>query len=428
MKNIKNIFIVAFAFHPQLKSSEGVVNANWFGILQKNTRCFLISAWTTLKYSKNDKSFVNLNSFFLEQIYVLSRSKRKTLSVVLFKIVNKIILSFSRFNLFQNLWIYFQTKQIIKFNSLENRNVFWLRLLPVWPVKTIVIAHKKKAFPLIINCNDPLSVLDNEESDFQQCNKIAQCWTFPSIRLANYFSKKYDLERNRCFVIPHAMRKQEIIFNFNINKNKKLSFLYAGTFYKSAFSESFKQQLTEFGRSEIGKNVEFIFILSQYDKTESIAWLKEALPDVILKFKLERSEVLEYLKKADCILVIDSESHGDLLKGKLVEAFSFGVPVFAVTYKNSVMDLLVNKYGSVCCYQNLEKDVLLKFYKIVENLNSENWRKNFCEQRAQIITLISEEQIFELTNSINNFAFERFLWQQNENLSYPKQPESIDWV
>jgi hypothetical protein len=426
VKNEKIIIIISFAVYPDLKSSEGIVNNNWIEILKKTSKCFVLSAFSTLFIKKIDFCFKNESSWLLKKMYHLSISKKKLTVVILYKILNKITLFFSKFNLFQNLWIYYQTKKIVFLNNFLTDHIVWLRILPVWPLQIIENAYKKKSFPLIINCNDPLLAENIEEYHFKKSIKITQCWTFPSLKLAQFFSEKYNLDSNRCFVIPHAMRKQEIIFNEYIDRSVKLNYVYAGTFYKSAFTESFKKQLFDFGNSFIGKQVVFTFILSQYDQ-QSIKWLKSALPNLILKFEIDRLEVLEIIKKSDCVLVVDSEAHKILLKGKLIEAFSFGVPVFAITYQNSVMDVLVKKYGSFCGYHDIEGSILTNFFHIVENLKSDDWRIYFCEERKEILKMINEEKIFELTNSVNEFAYRRFLWEQKKAKDYPKRPKGIDW-
>jgi glycosyltransferase involved in cell wall biosynthesis len=426
MNEFKKIFIVAFSVYPNIKSSEGIVNINWINIIKKRTNVYLISAWDSIIWSTKNSFLSGKKIYFLKYVYILSTNKKKSIDTILYKILNKLIIHFSTLNFFQNCWVYFQTKRILKISKLESNYVFWLRILPVWPIISILKAHAKRPFPLITNCNDPISSEFEEDYYFRKSIIKTQCWTFPSNKLADFFSEKYLLERDRCFVIPHAMKNQDILFNSNFDKIKKLQFLYTGTFYKSSFSEMFKQQLKIFGQSLNSNKVEFKFILSQYDQ-ESINWLKEALPNATLMFKLERDELLEHTKNSDCIFVVDSESHSHLLKGKLIEAFSFGIPVFGITYRDSVLDQLIVKYGSISSFQNVENDIFYKLNEMVQSLNDYNWRIKFCNERVKIMNLISEETISKLTSSINEFAYNRFLWEQKKTAIYPKQPWSIEW-
>ena len=124
------------------------------------------------------------------------------------------------------------------------------------------------------------------------------------------------------------------------------------------------------------------------------------------------------------MFVVDSILHGELLKGKLIEALSFGVPVFGVTYTDSIMDKVVNAYGSVSAYQNEKDDILNKMKFFVNNINSLNWLNAFYKQRTTALDKISEDYIADATQLVTTFAFNRFNNESEESIVAPQQ---LNW-
>jgi glycosyltransferase involved in cell wall biosynthesis len=202
------------------------------------------------------------------------------------------------------------------------------------------------------------------------------------------------------------MKKVNVLY-VRDNTLKQINFLYAGTFYKSAFTNEFKEALSIFAGLEISQHVKFTFVLSQYDD-DSVAWLKSTMPNVEIKLKLERPIVLELIKTSDCMFVVDSLLHKNLLKGKLIEAISYGIPVFAATYKNSVMDKVVKEYGGLSAYQDLEGDLLHKMKSLIFSIQSDKWLQTFYSQRSIVLDKISENAIVKSTKAVNDFAYCRF--------------------
>ncbi len=176
----------------------------------------------------------------------------------------------------------------------------------------------------------------------------------------------------------------------------------------------------------ISRNIEFTFILSQFDEA-SILWLKEAIPQVQIYTKLTRDKVIEITSGVDCVFVVDAHSHSNLLKGKLVEAISLGIPVLAVTYRESLMDKIVQEYGGVCGYQDIENDIFNKLSLVYQNLRNENWVNNFCKKRESVMFRMSEDVIFEKTKMISEFAKKRFLWENNKKNIKPTYPKNCNW-
>ena len=70
-------------------------------------------------------------------------------------------------------------------------------------------------------------------------------------------AEKYNLDKERCFVIPHAYTP----FNscYTRKKGDIIKILYTGTFYKSAFTKEFK-------REEINKLIYYRKSLALYKK------------------------------------------------------------------------------------------------------------------------------------------------------------------
>ncbi|MFD0962611.1 hypothetical protein [Pseudofulvibacter geojedonensis] len=426
---IKRLIISAYAVYPEIASSEGIVNKNWIDVLEKNgVETKVISSHKTIH-----KSQVTKLSKYLYFIYKYYKANKSSFIGVTYKILNKF---FKRFfgsekvdSLYQFLWIKFQRNKL-KPNLEISDQVIWSRVLPVFSLLPI---PQKENTPLIININDPFSVKEDGEkltegkilTDYKD---QTQCWTFPSHRLAMYMAEKYKLDKNRCFVIPHAMANQNSLYKGGIKNqnNKKLKYIYTGTFYKSAFTEEFNSGLQRFCKTEAAKEIEFTFILSQYDDS-SIQWLREAIPNVKILFKLSREEVLKITATADCVLVLDAITHQDLLKGKFAEAISFGVPIFGVTYQNSVMDSVIKEYGSLSGYQEIENDIFNKLEQTYKNLKDELWLKSFYIKRQEVIYKMSEEYIYQATLDISNYAYDRFLWKSGKIEVEPKSPAQYNW-
>ncbi|MEC3907342.1 hypothetical protein VOI54_09960 [Tamlana sp. 2201CG12-4] len=430
------IVVCAFSVYPDYPSSEGIVNRNWIEILKKeNVELNILSLKQTEIINETGASSITSNTFS-NYLYKILKSSKNSISHLCYRVANKTLIKFlspnSTLTIFQYIWVSQQTSRIEKFAGKGPDFVFWSRILPIESLIPFFKAYKKVKFPLIVNINDPIFLQDNkkvyqmEEGFLKRTAKVAQCWTFPSSKLADYAADKYGLDRKRCFVIPHATKTQSKLYSFHSEKNRKLNFLYTGTFYKSAFTDEFKVALKRFSKLEISKNVEFTFILSQFDQS-SIDWLKEAIPHVKIFTKLTSEKVLEITSHMDCVFVVDASSHSMLLKGKLIEAISFGIPVFAITYKQSIMDKVVQEYGGVSGYQDVENDISTKLLLVCENLNDENWVTNFCKKRERVMFQISEGVIFEKTRMVSEFALKRFLWENNKENIKPTYLENCNW-
>jgi hypothetical protein len=435
MKNNQTIIVCSYDVYPHIRSSEGIVNRNWFDILSENqNNLALLSSDKSIKIIKNNR-LISVDNNVLKTLYYWSKLPKNTFLGFLYRIINRISLKLfalsKESSLYQILWVKIQTYYILRIsNSLENA-VFWSRILPAFSVLPVINAWNRKQIPFIVNINDQFqNNLKNgysyDEKVFLETVDKAQCWTFPSKRLATFMASKYNLDVNRCFVIPHAMRQQDKIYDSIKLIKGKLKFVYTGTFYKSAFTDSFGIELVKFSLSEEINKVEFIFVLSQYDNF-SLKWIKKNIPNAIIHTKLDRDNVLKITADADCMLVIDSIIHQDLLKGKLIEAISQGLPILAVTYPNSVMDNVVKEYGGISSYQNIENDILDKFRNVVNNLESGIWRSDFCEKRGVVMAKISEENIAKATIEITQYALERFLWKEGKSKMEPIAPVTYNW-
>jgi len=418
---IKKNIISAFSIYPYDKSSEGIVNKNWIDILLKKDIDLKI-----LTSGGNNKNAIQK---VLSYIYKMSKGARLTLPVFVYKTINKLCVKLFKKTLHNSLWVKFIEKQLLK--NITGVEVVWVRVLPIISLTPIVRVYQKVKFPYIVNINDPLIIgkddlhkISLEEKVLIATKTSAQAWTFPSLRLANCISSLYGLDKNRCFVIPHAMEENKTLYKRN-SSSKKVNILYTGTFYKSAFTDELQEGLKVFCSSELFENVNFTFVLSQYDD-DSIQWLKKTIPKVCLKFKLDREEVVGLIKLHDCMLVVDAESHKDLLKGKLVEAISFGIPVFAATYKSSIMDKVVLEYGGVSSYQDHKGDVYSKLEGLIRSIQDESFFTEFYTQRKQVLFKISEENIFSMTKEISEFAYNRF-HNLNIEISPEKLKEKYNW-
>lgn len=409
---IKRSVICAFSVYPDQKSSEAIVNDNWLDILSRNGQELVVlsafSNYFLLPGTNKVLKKLKLNLFLFK-----CAKQDIFLGWLFYSILNKIFINIfdSKMTLQNYLWINYQSSVLTR--RIEEDDVVWARILPVLSIVPVLNAYDMRKFPFIVNVNDPIAFgefdihnLTHDQEIFLMTKDTAQAWTFPSSKLAGKFSKEYNLDRSRCFVIPHAMKKVETLYKRDIKKTQ-LNILYAGTFYKSAFTEEFKKSLLVFSGLEISKTVNFIFVLSQYDN-DSVAWLKSTIPNVEIKLKLERSAVLDLIKTSDCMLVVDSVLHMDLLKGKLIEAISYGIPVFAVTYENSIMDKVVKEYGGLSAYQDSKGDIIQKLTLLITSIQSDKWLQNFYLQRNLVLDKISENTILKSTKAVNDFAYRRF--------------------
>jgi glycosyltransferase involved in cell wall biosynthesis len=429
------LIVCAHAVYPDTPSSEGIVNKNWLAILQDHElNCTLISAATTIAVVKDSmpKTYQSRYLAFLWQLFLAPKT---SVHGLLYKVMNKIAIKLGwlpkRVSLYFYLWSKANKKRLLLALMHRTDLVVWARVISTFSLLPVLAAWKKKPFPLIINVNDPIEnyfheVLSLEEKLFLKTRNKAQCWTFPSKDLAIEVAKKFDLDTNRCFVIPHAMRKQEQLYLGPKDKDKKLNFIYTGTFYKTAFSDAFKKDLKKFSKSALSEQVTFTFILSQFDDY-ALQWIKNTLPSASIKTKLAREAVLQITAKADCMIVTDAQHHKALLKGKLIEAIAQGTPIFAVTYQNSVMDRVVTEYGCTPAYQDINHDVYEKLVALTQNLKKQEWCDSFFEKRKNIMQKISEENIAKTSLTIMEYAQNRFSWQQGQTNSEPIPPSDYNW-
>jgi len=417
VNNSNNITVVAYAVYPEIKSSEGIVNANWIAILeQRGVTVQLFSVFSGYDGAQN-----NRNELLVKQYN--AAKKKKTLNGLLYKVKNKLHANEYDVPLHIAEW---KNTQLPFFKKIarSNPSVVWARVLPLEGLSLPLEASKDIDFPLVININDPV-VETNSYPFFSTLISKTQCWTFPSNAMAQEASELYHLPIERCFVLPHAMQSQKKKYEGPTASTSFLNILYTGTFYKSAFTKELQHGLVDFCASETAQKVSFTFILGQYD-AESIRWLEETIPNVKILKNLDRSEVLEITKTADLVLVVDAATHTTLLKGKLAEAISFGVPILGISYKNAVMDKVLQRYGTACAYQDQKGDVFDKLTAQVNNLSQETWLNTFKENREEVIARFSEERLFQDTLLINKYASALHLAKQN-NTALPEAPEVLQW-
>lgn len=391
------IIVLAYAVYPNIQSSEGIVNRNWIDIVSKNNDLVVLDSESIQYYDNND--FKSKEDFYLKRMKVIIKNK-SSLSNFLYRLLNKafkLLIKHKEVNsLYAFLWV---RRQKNKIKHLDSSNcVFWARLLPTFSLLPLLQFYHERKIPIIVNVNDPLENDLFSKEIILKSMPIVQSWTFPSYPLAKEFSEKFQIDIDKCFVIPHAMKEQKNLYQNSFGKDK-LTFLYTGTFYKGAFTESFLKQLNDFSKTTLYNEVHFTFVLSQYDLS-SLELLKETLPNLTVLTNLSREEVLKMVVEADCMLVVDAKEHINLLKGKLAEAISFGIPIFSVSYKGSVMDEIVSKYGGFSSYQDLDNKIFVDIQDAVVNLKNANWNTLFLEKRIEVMDYFSERNILELTDKV----------------------------
>lgn len=393
-----NLLVCSYAISPELSSSEAFVNKNWIDILNKDCEINLVSVFSSVKYNEHGE-ITTYKSKYLKFIYKFAKK-----NTVFYKISNKFFLLFNTnyLSFYQYLWSSYQYNNIVKYTNCTNSNtLIYVRILPSFQLMPIIKYLKKYDVPLLINVNDPLENDQYSKSNIVKLNEYKITWTFPSERLLNNFAKLYSINTDNCFVIPHAMKKQDKLY-FKKN-NSKLKFLYTGTLYKSAFSVNLLSQLKKISESEFGEKIEFHFVFIQYTN-ETIIELKKYLPKAIIDYKLNREKVLELINEADCLLVLDAPSHVDLLKGKLAEGISFGMPIFSISYPDSVMDKVVKEYGGFSSYENINHDVFEKLKDSYLKISDINWNEEFYKKREKTMNYFSSENIQNNTKKVLEYA------------------------
>lgn len=401
------IIILAYAVYPNIQSSEGIVNRNWIDIISKNNDLVVLDSDSIQHFENNN--FEIKEDLFLKWLKETIKGKRIA-SNFIYRLFNKFFLQQVRKkkvnNLYSFLWVKRQKGKIIKNQVIDSNTVYWARLLPTFSLLPLLQLHQEIKIPIIVNVNDPLENDFFSEEIILQSKPIVQSWTFPSYQLAQEFSDKYKIDLDNCFVIPHAMKAQENLYQNSFNKDK-LNFLYTGTLYRGAFTETFLKQLNDFSRTASYNQIQITFVLSQYD-LDFAQFLKLTFPNIRILTNLPREEVLKMVNQADCMLVIDAKDHMNLLKGKLAEAISFGIPVFSISYKGSVMDEIVSKYGCFSSYQDIDNHILSNLQLAVENLKNTNWNREFLEKREEVMNYFSEKNISDLTIKITKLTIDRF--------------------
>jgi len=420
--------------YPHIKSSEGIVNGNWYDTIRSRNiiDCHLLSSHQTITVTKqnNQDAFQTETSPALVLLYESQTGKKSAVRNFLYRAVNFAFTTIQSIPLYQFLWTRIQKTNLLKALATKKQVVVWGRILPTFSILPVVEAYAKIPFPFVVNINDPLSTvsgfLTEEEKMLIQTKDTAACWTFPSHALAKTMSQNYGLDAERCFVIPHAMRDQNVIYNPDTAADRKLKIVYTGTFYKSAFTENFAKDLLRFSSSENAAAVDFIFILSQYDAA-SLDWIRKNVPTAQLHFQLSREEVLEITAGADCMLIVDSAAHHNLLKGKLIEAISQGLPVLAVTYPQSVMEKVTNEYGGFVVYQEEENAIYQTLTDVIRQLRDEKWHEQFSNKKKAVMEKIAERNILALSEKVAQFAWEHFLWRQGKRNEKPQIPQNVNW-
>ncbi|AMS26250.1 hypothetical protein AEM51_03670 [Bacteroidetes bacterium UKL13-3] len=434
MKQTKtSLLIDAFAVYPETKSSEGIVNANWIAIMQKSGRkVSVISAFTGMGAKEASKG-----STLLKTLFNFSKKSTRTLSGLTFRLLQKILLfQTGESNLFLRIWRKHHHQSLTTFLDNNPDSVVWVRILPCYSLYTILSVWNRKPFAFIVNINDPIDVKTLEDltqpvpdwGDHQllkQTRDCAQCWTFPSAKLATKISTLYGLDPDRCFVLPHVSRDSESLYSFP-SETRNIRFIYSGTFYRSAFSKAVQEELRQFAQSSIGQKCDFRFLLSQYDDY-SIEWLKSTFHQCTIQMGVTHEESLTFLRQSDCSLVFDGPLHSDLLKGKLTEAISDGIPIFAITAAQSSMDKLVLEYGGMTATPESRGDIEKKLVAVCEQFQQPAQQKVFYDKRKKVISQLSEQAIETKTNQLIEYAHKRFEWKIRHQSPEPSIPELVQW-
>ncbi len=199
------LVVCAFCVYPDYPSSEGIVNKNWIEILKKEKVELSIMSLKQTEIVTKTSSSILISNTFSNFIYKTLKSSNNSILNIFYRVANKILVKFlspkNPLTIFQRFWISQQSSRIKKFAYNEPDFVFWSRILPIESLVPFFEAYKKVKFPLVVNINDPILLQNNKkryqlEEDFLKGTAtLAQCWTFPSSKLADYVSDKSSLDR-----------------------------------------------------------------------------------------------------------------------------------------------------------------------------------------------------------------------------------------
>ena len=426
-----NLLIDAFAVYPETKSSEGIVNSNWIAILNKSEKkVSVISAFKGLGQDGQAEELA-----LIKTVFTLSKKSAKTFGGFTFRLLQKMVLfGTGESNLFIRMWRKQHAQSLSTYLDKNPFSLVWVRALPCHSLENILSIWQKKPFAFIVNINDPIDVETLEDITksvpdtgdhrlLKRTHNCAQCWTFPSAKLATKISTLYGLDPKRCFVLPHASKDIDSKYSFP-SEVRNIRFIYSGTFYRSAFSKNVQEELRAFAQSSIGRKCDFLFLLSQYDN-QSIEGLKSTFDKCTIKVGVTHEESLIHLQQSDCSIVIDGQMHSDLLKGKLTEAISFGIPILSITTANSAMDKLVVEYGGVSASPEHPGNIKEKLFAVCEQFQQPAQQKLFYDKRSEVISQLSEHLIQTKTNQLIEYAYKRFEWTINHQSPEPSIPELV---
>ena len=220
--------------------------------------------------------------------------------------------------------------------------------------------------------------------------------TFPSEDLRNYFMKFFPAISNlNSEVIPH------IGFQSIVKREKKehntFKMCHAGNLSKERNPERFFHALKQFAQENPHANIEVDLMGVSDHGLENLVEMYELEEIVNLVGSFPYMEALSHMSDYDVLLIIEAELKDAIfLPSKLTDYSRLGVPIFAITSKQSCISKLIDRYGGGICADGSSID---KIYRGINYLY-EDWKNDRIIQKHNTNNLYD---IFEPKNIIEKY-------------------------
>jgi len=307
---------------------------------------------------------------------------------------------------FEGMWTYHAIKTGLRLAKQNKYGIILSRSLPVLAHLPALIVKRKIGTPWIANWNDPspahrcpvpygqgpqASAPFHWKLYHDLISKSADWHTFPSKRLMDYMVLLHPGMKGKTSDIPHAA------LSLKTDKKSptgKFKLLFAGDLSSPRSPVSFFQGLLRFFREDATSclaQLEIEFLLNRAMDFE----IPEDLSRVVsISFDLSYSEVIESMRRADVLLIIEAPvENGIFLPSKFVDCVQCRRPILAISPKQgTVADLLIRHGGGLIADCTSPEEIAQAF-----SLLYSTWRNGLLDQQFgtdSLYSVFSGETIF----------------------------------
>ncbi|WP_315077728.1 glycosyltransferase [uncultured Clostridium sp.] len=235
--------------------------------------------------------------------------------------------------------------------------------------------------------NNPYISLDNKSLRYKIersleaniLNKADRVITITSISSENYI-KDFSIDEEKVNLITNGYDEEDFKFNRNNKcKSRKFKIVYNGSLYTSINPYTFIQAIMNLIRDDELKTEDLEIIFNGKIESEilnNILNMSNSInKNVIINGYLSHEESLKISSTADVLLLIigDGEKAKSVYTGKVFEYLRLGIPIIALSPKNSLIDkLLVETNSGV----NVEYDNIFNIQKEIK-VYYEKWKNGY---------------------------------------------------